>query len=195
MVITVLLTLQELTDDYEVIVVNDGSADYTAEVPDELAWRYERVRVIHHPQNRGYGGALRTEYIRCDGRCRIGRFRDDRQHRSSSDDTSRRHGERDHRCNRNRSRRPACRDSGYREACGTARTGKAPGLARCCEARDLRHRSFRCRIDRFRGRLDADTGHVPQFVRLDNRSQVARGLQYIRLLGDAMQRPARDCSG
>ena len=62
MVITVLLTLQELTDDYEVIVVNDGSADYTAEVPDELAWRYERVRVIHHPQNRGYGGALRTGF-------------------------------------------------------------------------------------------------------------------------------------
>ena len=62
MVITVLLTLQELTDDYEVIVVNDGSVDYTAEVLDELAWRYERVRVIHHPQNRGYGGALCTGF-------------------------------------------------------------------------------------------------------------------------------------
>ena len=62
MVIAALLTLQELTDDYEVVVVNDGSADYTAEVLDELARRYERVRVIHHPQNRGYGGALRTGF-------------------------------------------------------------------------------------------------------------------------------------
>ena len=62
MVIAVLLALQELTDDYEVIVVNDGSADYTAEILDELARCYERVRVVHHPQNRGYGGALRTGF-------------------------------------------------------------------------------------------------------------------------------------
>ena len=63
MVITVLLTLRELTDDYEVIVVNDGSADHTAAVLDELARIYpDEVRIIHHPQNRGYGGALRTGF-------------------------------------------------------------------------------------------------------------------------------------
>ncbi len=63
MVITVLLTLRELTDDYEVIVVNDGSHDHTAAVLDELARVYPReVRIIHHPQNRGYGGALRTGF-------------------------------------------------------------------------------------------------------------------------------------
>jgi glycosyltransferase involved in cell wall biosynthesis len=63
MVITVLLTLRELTDDYEVIVVNDGSADHTATVLDELARVYPgEVRIIHHPQNRGYGGALRTGF-------------------------------------------------------------------------------------------------------------------------------------
>ncbi len=37
MVITVLLTLRELTDDYEVIVVNDGSQDHNEMVLDELA--------------------------------------------------------------------------------------------------------------------------------------------------------------
>jgi glycosyltransferase involved in cell wall biosynthesis len=62
MVITALLTLRQLTDDYEVIVVNDGSADYTPQVLDELARVYEQVRVVHHPENRGYGGALRTGF-------------------------------------------------------------------------------------------------------------------------------------
>lgn len=62
MVLTVLLTLKTLTDDYEVIVVNDGSADYTPEVLDELARRYPELRVIHHEHNRGYGGALRTGF-------------------------------------------------------------------------------------------------------------------------------------
>jgi glycosyltransferase involved in cell wall biosynthesis len=62
MVLTALMTLRQLTDDYEVIVVNDGSADYTAEVLEELADRYRELRVIHHEQNRGYGGALRTGF-------------------------------------------------------------------------------------------------------------------------------------
>lgn len=62
MVISALLTLRELTDDYEVIVVNDGSVDYTPQVLDELAEIYEEVRVIHHERNRGYGGALRTGF-------------------------------------------------------------------------------------------------------------------------------------
>jgi glycosyltransferase involved in cell wall biosynthesis len=63
MVITVLLTLRELTDDYEVIVVNDGSQDHTAAVLDELARVYpNEVCIIHHPRNRGYGGALRTGF-------------------------------------------------------------------------------------------------------------------------------------
>ena len=62
MVVSALLTLQEVTDDYEVIVVNDGSRDYTPKVLDELARQYPQVRVIHHPQNRGYGGALRSGF-------------------------------------------------------------------------------------------------------------------------------------
>ena len=49
-----------LTPDYEVIVVNDGSEDATAEIADELARKYPRVRVMHHAQNRGYGGAIQT---------------------------------------------------------------------------------------------------------------------------------------
>lgn len=62
MVISALLTLRELTDDYEVIVVNDGSADYTPQILEELARVYDNVRVIHHERNKGYGGALRTGF-------------------------------------------------------------------------------------------------------------------------------------
>jgi glycosyltransferase involved in cell wall biosynthesis len=51
-----------LTPDYEVIVVNDGSRDATAQIVDELAKTYPHVRAIHHPANRGYGGALRTGF-------------------------------------------------------------------------------------------------------------------------------------
>ncbi|MCA1591179.1 MAG: glycosyltransferase family 2 protein [Acidobacteria bacterium] len=55
-----LALLPSLADDYEVIVVNDGSTDETHAVLDELARTLPRVRVIHHERNRGYGGALRT---------------------------------------------------------------------------------------------------------------------------------------
>lgn len=52
-----------LTPDFEVIVVNDGSADATPQILDELAARYEgQLRVIHHARNRGYGGALRSGF-------------------------------------------------------------------------------------------------------------------------------------
>ena len=55
-------TLRRLTDDYEVIVVNDGSQDHTAQVLSELESVYPRLRVIHHAVNRGYGSALRTGF-------------------------------------------------------------------------------------------------------------------------------------
>lgn len=56
-------TLSTVSEDYEVIVVNDGSQDRTGEVLAELQKQYgERLRVITHPENRGYGGALRTGF-------------------------------------------------------------------------------------------------------------------------------------
>ena len=62
LVITALHSARKLTSDFEVIVVNDGSADKTAEILDELARTYPEVRVVHHERNRGYGGALRTGF-------------------------------------------------------------------------------------------------------------------------------------
>jgi glycosyltransferase involved in cell wall biosynthesis len=62
MVIRAIQAASELTPDFEVFVVNDGSADATAAIADELARTYRQVRVIHHPKNRGYGGALQTGF-------------------------------------------------------------------------------------------------------------------------------------
>lgn len=57
-----LALLPQLTNDYEVIVINDGSSDGTAALLDELARRQPRLRIVHHPRNRGYGGALRSGF-------------------------------------------------------------------------------------------------------------------------------------
>ena len=63
LVITSVKVAATLTDDYEVIVVNDGSKDDTAKILDELARIYPtHVRIVHHPVNRGYGGALRSGF-------------------------------------------------------------------------------------------------------------------------------------
>jgi len=62
LVITALQAARALTPDFEVIVINDGSADRTAAVADELARQYPEVKVVHHPVNRGYGGALRSGF-------------------------------------------------------------------------------------------------------------------------------------
>ena len=55
--------LEEQVADFEVIVVNDGSADNTAEVLQNLAAKYgPRMRIVTHAVNRGYGGALRSGF-------------------------------------------------------------------------------------------------------------------------------------
>ena len=62
LVITALQTARSLTPDFEVIVVDDGSADATAQISDELARTYPEVKVVHHGRNRGYGGALQSGF-------------------------------------------------------------------------------------------------------------------------------------
>jgi hypothetical protein len=60
MVLTAKIAAQALTDDYEIIVINDGSHDHTALILDELEQQIVRLRVIQHPRNLGYGAALRS---------------------------------------------------------------------------------------------------------------------------------------
>ncbi len=55
-----LAVLPRFADDFEIVVVDDGSRDRTGAIADGLAQRHGAVRVIHHATNRGYGGAIRT---------------------------------------------------------------------------------------------------------------------------------------
>ena len=62
MVIRAVRAASELTPDYEIIVVDDGSSDQTARVVEDLAKRDPHVRLVSHDGNRGYGAALRTGF-------------------------------------------------------------------------------------------------------------------------------------
>lgn len=53
-----LAELPKVADEYEVIVVDDGSRDRTGAIADQLAAANPHVRVVHHEINRGYGGAV-----------------------------------------------------------------------------------------------------------------------------------------
>ena len=54
--------LSDLCSDYEVLVVDDASTDRTGEIADALSREFPKVRVIHHPENRQLGGAMRTGF-------------------------------------------------------------------------------------------------------------------------------------
>jgi glycosyltransferase involved in cell wall biosynthesis len=62
MILTTLIALRQVTDNYEIIVTDDGSSDYTVAVLDEMAHRYPELRVLHHHRNCGYGAALRSGF-------------------------------------------------------------------------------------------------------------------------------------
>ena len=53
-----LAELPRVADDFEVIVVEDGSRDRTGEIAERLAAEDTHVKVIRHHVNKGYGGAV-----------------------------------------------------------------------------------------------------------------------------------------
>ncbi len=54
--------LEGLHADYEIIIVDDGSADDTGRIADDLAAGRASIRVIHHERNQGYGAALQSGF-------------------------------------------------------------------------------------------------------------------------------------
>ena len=59
---TVAEEMRKVTDDFEVVVVNDGSRDETASILNRLAAELPFLRVVHHQRNLGYGAALITGF-------------------------------------------------------------------------------------------------------------------------------------
>ncbi len=51
---------EEYGVDYEVVVVDDGSSDNSAELITQWSQKNPRVRLLRHQENRGYGAALRS---------------------------------------------------------------------------------------------------------------------------------------
>jgi glycosyltransferase involved in cell wall biosynthesis len=57
-----LATLPALAEEFEIVIVDDGSKDATPALADELAAAHPEVRAVHHPVNLGYGAALRSGF-------------------------------------------------------------------------------------------------------------------------------------
>jgi glycosyltransferase involved in cell wall biosynthesis len=57
--------LPTLSDEYEIIIVDDASPDRAGEIADQLALQHKCIRVIHHPKNLGYGSAIRSGLSAC----------------------------------------------------------------------------------------------------------------------------------
>ena len=54
--------LNEISSDFEIIIVNDGSTDDTPGIADALSAEFEQVRAVHHETNSGYGAALQSGF-------------------------------------------------------------------------------------------------------------------------------------
>ena len=57
-----LAVLENLEADFELIIVDDGSSDGTAQIADELAGQNDKIKVLHHRTNLGYGAALQSGF-------------------------------------------------------------------------------------------------------------------------------------
>jgi len=52
--------LKDTTQNWEIIIVNDGSKDNTAQVALKIQKQYPNIRIITHNPNRGYGAAFKS---------------------------------------------------------------------------------------------------------------------------------------
>lgn len=56
---------RKLTDDFEILLINDGSTDGSGSACDGLARSHGEVRVIHHEKNQGIGKTMMEGYLQC----------------------------------------------------------------------------------------------------------------------------------
>ena len=66
-VVQILEIAGELTDQLEILIINNGSSDHTLEIAHDLAVRYPQVQVIHHNAQRDCHQAIRSALHRAAG--------------------------------------------------------------------------------------------------------------------------------
>ncbi|MEO7839947.1 MAG: glycosyltransferase family 2 protein [Anaerolineales bacterium] len=59
---TIFPVLDRLSVRNAIVAVNDGSRDHTLSILENMKPEYERLHVVNHQVNRGYGGSIRTAY-------------------------------------------------------------------------------------------------------------------------------------
>jgi glycosyltransferase involved in cell wall biosynthesis len=62
MVLFTMRTAERLNLDYELTIIDDGSASHTLDLLEEIEGRFPEVTVLRHTANKGYGGALRSGF-------------------------------------------------------------------------------------------------------------------------------------
>lgn len=62
MVLKSIDVLEDISENYEIIIINDGSPDKSGVIADEMASKYTFIKVIHHKQNKGYGAAIKSGF-------------------------------------------------------------------------------------------------------------------------------------
>lgn len=61
------ITLRRLTRKYEVVVVDDGSSDWSRPILLNLKKLHPYLKLVFHEKNQGYGGALISGFKNCSG--------------------------------------------------------------------------------------------------------------------------------
>lgn len=67
MILLASATASKITANFEILVIDDGSDISSANALDQIKSLVPQLRVIHHPKNTGYGGALRSGFANARG--------------------------------------------------------------------------------------------------------------------------------
>jgi len=59
----ILSTLETISEDFEILIINDGSTDCSGEIIREWAKKSQRIRFLEHKTRLGYGSALRSGFL------------------------------------------------------------------------------------------------------------------------------------